>query len=104
MTILTPLTEAGTPEEKENISVCSCGNPYVGTFIFPYAEWYCIECGSKHGLLGVSRVSVPKTDNLYRKWQKNVEKFEQEAELRNDALAEKMKSRVFFNGKTIFRQ
>jgi len=56
------------PTTKEvTIAICDCGEPYMWTYMFPYNEWYCIRCGSKHGMLGVDGETVQSNSALAKK-------------------------------------
>jgi len=58
---------------KKEISVCNeCGKPVVWTFAFDGAEYYCLMCGNKTGMMG-GKTDVPWTPEL-RAWQIVVEK------------------------------
>ena len=51
-------------EETPTISVCnSCEMPVVWTFAFPYAEYYCLLCGNKTGMMG-GKTETPATEEL----------------------------------------
>ena len=37
----------------KTIKVCpKCQTPLIWTFCFPYCEYFCLNCGYKHGMLG----------------------------------------------------
>ena len=38
--------------ESEKVNTCSCGSPLIFTLAFPYAEWYCLNCGGASQFLG----------------------------------------------------
>ena len=43
---------------NDKIAVCNCGSPLISTFAFSGAEYYCLDCGRKYGMLGVDRVAA----------------------------------------------
>lgn len=51
-----------TSEKPQYISVCHCGAPLVGTFLFRGKEWICLECGNLYEFFGPDR--KPYTDEL----------------------------------------
>lgn len=54
-----------TSEKPQYISVCHCGAPLVGTFVFRGKEWICMECGNLYEFFGPER--KPYTDELAAK-------------------------------------
>src|SRR5260221_945059 len=48
--------------QEKTIKVCGdCQVPLIWTFLFPYNEYYCLNCGGKWGMLGAGKdVSVTK--------------------------------------------
>lgn len=55
-----------TNERTPEVIVCEdCGEPLIGTMMFPYKEWLCAKCGTVTEFLGNPRVEDP--DGTLRK-------------------------------------
>ena len=59
---------------KHDIAICDCGAPLIYTFAFSGAEYYCIECGSTHGMFEIGRAK--NTPKLAQRLKQNEKKFE----------------------------
>lgn len=62
-----------TSEKPQYISVCRCGAPLVGTFLFRGKEWLCLECGNLYEFFGPDR--KPYTDELAARQEKLRDEF-----------------------------
>lgn len=52
---------------ENKIKVCEdCQVPLIWTFLFPYYEYYCLNCGGKWGMLGAGK-DIPETKELLLK-------------------------------------
>jgi hypothetical protein len=41
---------------KKEIKICDyCATPLIWTFLFPYKEYYCLNCGRTWGMLGAGK-------------------------------------------------
>ena len=47
-------------KKQKETRVCDCGAPLHWTFLFDGAEYYCMNCGEKYGMLGAGK-DVPET-------------------------------------------
>jgi ribosomal protein L37AE/L43A len=47
------------------IMVCpNCGTPLISTFLFPGAEWFCMKCKARGGLIGFGKEVVATKELL----------------------------------------
>lgn len=75
------MTDTEVRQVPTTIAVCSCGEPLVMTFLFPYKEWICLEDGRLYEFLAPNRVDV--TADL---WNRSLELENEFKEIMRDAI------------------
>lgn len=58
---------------KGKIEICSiCGEPMIGTFMIPYCELYCLNCGNACGIFSGERIEATKELIIKQRMYKDI--------------------------------